>query len=402
VAKSQENGITVLLGLEGYRVDKVAEEERGIVAVVRARQGKSICPRCGSAQLYRHGLGRRRRVLHSWNNGKKVYLELRHQRWRCQECGCSFNEGADLLRPYSRITKQAELEALWQLRDRSFSHVERELGVSYSTLRRLLEREIDEESLGFIKEEGEIFLGIDEHSFRHQDMVHTVTEVKNRKMLAILRDDRVATLNGFLNKIPRDKVKEVCIDMKESLRKVIEGTFPEAKLVVDPFHVIADSNRRMDEARKIEQDVLSKRKIKIPKKVFLIAGEKLSDEGKDKVNGLLAGHPSLKGFYWTKEKIRELYRQESRQEATRLLDLIIFNLRSEDDGELIRWGNTLRRWREPILNHFDNGTTNAFTEGCNTKIKMLKRVSYGLRNVEVYWRKILLGFVPSRSCFHKI
>ena len=38
--------------------------------------------------------------------------------------------------------------------------MERELGVSYSTLRRLLEREIDEESLGFIKEEEEIFLAL--------------------------------------------------------------------------------------------------------------------------------------------------------------------------------------------------------------------------------------------------
>jgi len=41
-------------------------------------------------------------------------------------------------------------------------------------------------------------------------------------------------------------------------------------------------------------------------------------------------------------------------------------------------------------------------EGCNTKIKMLKRVSYGLRNVEVYWRKMLSGFVSSRSFFHTI
>jgi len=62
----------------------------------------------------------------------------------------------------------------------------------------------------------------------------------------------------------------------------------------------------------------------------------------------------------------------------------------------------LKYWREPILNHFDNHTTNGFTEGCNTKIKMLKRISYGLKNVEVYWRKMLLGFVPSRSSFHTI
>jgi len=126
-------------------------------------------------------------------------------------------------------------------------------------LQHLLEREIDEEELGFIKEEEEIFLGIDEHSFRHQELVHTVTEVKKRKMLGILRDDRVATLKMFLKKIPGKKVKEVCIDMKESLRKVAEEVFPKAKVVVDPFHVIADSNRRMDEARRIEQDVLRKR-----------------------------------------------------------------------------------------------------------------------------------------------
>ena len=48
MAKSQENGITILLGVKGCRVDKVTEEEGGIIAVVRARQGKSSCPRCGS------------------------------------------------------------------------------------------------------------------------------------------------------------------------------------------------------------------------------------------------------------------------------------------------------------------------------------------------------------------
>ena len=145
-----------------------------------------------------------------------------------------------------------------------------------------------------------------------------------------------------------------------------------------------------------------KKKVEIPKKIFLIGGEKLREEQRAKIAELLIRYPSLKGFYWAKEKIRELYRQQSREEAAKLLDLIILNLRLEDDGELVRWGNTLRRWGEPILNHFDNGTTNGFTEGCNTKIKMLKRVSYGLRNVDVYWRKMLLGFVPSRSCFHTV
>ena len=402
MAKSQEDGITILLGLKGHEVGRVSEDEEEIMVEVRVGLGGINCPRCGSIRLYRHGLCQRRKALHSWSGGKRVCLELHRHRWRCRDCGHTFAEGRELVRPRSRLTRQAEAEALWQLRDRNFSRVKRELGVGYGTLRRLLEREIDEEALVFIQGEDEIYLGIDEHSFRHQEMVYTVTEVKQRRVLGILRDDRIATLKKFLSKVPGDKVKEVCIDMKGGLRKAVEGLFPLAGVVVDPFHVIADSNKRMDEARRIEQDVYGKRKVQIPKKIFLVGREKLSEERRQKVDELLDRYPGLKGFYWAKEKIRELYRQGSREEATKLLDNVIFNLKSADDAELIRWANTLKRWREPILNHFDNYTTNGFTEGCNTKIKTLKRISYGLRNVEVYWRKMLLGFVPSRSYFHTI
>lgn len=83
------------------------------------------------------------------------------------------------------------------------------------TVRRLLKREIDEEALRFIQEEDEIFLGIDEHSLRHQELVYTVTEVKKRKVLGILRDDRIATLKKF----PR-----YCIEVEHST-DIIRGLF---------------------------------------------------------------------------------------------------------------------------------------------------------------------------------
>ncbi len=145
-------------------------------------------------------------------------------------------------------------------------------------------------------------------------------------------------MKKLLGEILGDKVREVCIDMKEGLRKAVETVFPSAGVVVDPFHVIADSNKRMDEARRIEQDVHRRKKVQIPKKIFLVGREKLSEEKRQKVDTLLEKYPGLKGFYWAKEKIRELYRQPSRGEATKLLDNIIFNLKSADDADLIRWG----------------------------------------------------------------
>ncbi len=81
-------------------------------------------------------------------------------------------------------------------------------------------------------------------------------------------------------------------------------------MVADAFHVISDSNKRMDEARRIEQDVYHSRKVKIHKKLFLVGKDKLTEEGLAKIDGLLHKYPSLAGFYWAKEKVRELYQQE--------------------------------------------------------------------------------------------
>ena len=178
MARGHNNGITILLGVKDVKVGEVTEYEDRIVVKASMEKKGEKCPYCGSVKLYKHGKGRTREVLHTWSRGKGVYLELQRQRWRCRKCRRTFTEGKELIRPYSRITKVAEVEALWQLKDRSFAQVQRDLGISYSTLRHLLERLIGDNMLSSILDEDEIHLGIDEHSFRHQDLVYTVTEVE--------------------------------------------------------------------------------------------------------------------------------------------------------------------------------------------------------------------------------
>ncbi len=181
-------------------------DKRVVIEITFNRKQKK-CPCCSSARLYGHGMCEPRQVLHTWSNGRRVYLQLHRRRWKCCDCEHTFTEGRELVRPRSRLTRPAEAEALWQFKDRKFSQVTRELGIGYGTLRRLLKRDIDEEALGFIEGEAEVHLGINEHSLKHQEMVYTVTEVKQRRVLGILRDDRIATLKKFLSKVPRDKVK---------------------------------------------------------------------------------------------------------------------------------------------------------------------------------------------------
>ena len=92
----------------------------------------------------------------------------------------------------------------------------------------------------------------------------------------------------------------------------------------------------------------------------------------------------------------------NRMEGARLLEKIVLNPRVADDADLISWRTTLKYWKEPILNHFSNHTTNGFSEGSHDKIKMLETIYYGLNNVKVYCTKMLPRFVPSHTCFHRI
>ena len=58
---------------------------------------------------------------------------------------------------------------------------------------------------------------------------------------------------------------------------------------------------------------------------------------------------------------------------------------------------TLQNWSKSIFNTFDFPYTNGFTEGCNNKIKVLKRNAYGYRNFNRFRKRILHMFNYKKS-----
>lgn len=356
---------------------------------------QAICPRCGLLSKSRHARGKLCKIYHGYGFGRKVYLLLRKGRYFCRRCGKPFTEKFPMAAPRQRKTIKAEEQILEDLRGQSFKSLSEKEGISYGVARRVLQRRLNPEKLIWDEEsENELSLGIDAHSFRGTKLVNTVTDISSHRPLTILPDNRKATVKRFLMNIPEEnkqKIVEVCIDMDHMLLAAVEEKLPEAKVVVDHFHVIHDANRRVDEARKIEQDVY---KIEIPRKIFLIGKERLSKKQKKRVEFFCQKYPSLKEFYWMKEALRGFYRLKRKKTAEqRLKDLIEIAFLS-DDAAMVQWGRTLRRWSQYILNYFDKRTTNAYTEGIHTKIKMVKRISFGFRNVEVYVRKVLLCLLP--------
>jgi transposase len=135
----------------------------------------------------------------------------------------------------------------------SFSYVKQTNDISptilYSILKENYERfkEID------WAEQGDKFvLGIDEHSYRGRNLVLTATNITQKKLLMIGRDDRLTTLTEFLQKADQKRISEVCIDMKMGYRKTIERELPGVRVTVDKFHVVAYANKNLDEVRSLD------------------------------------------------------------------------------------------------------------------------------------------------------
>lgn len=390
--------IKELLGLAGYEVLNITEEHDEEVCVESQAPGEGACPHCGvfSSRVHQRS-AKPSRILWGFLGLRRLVLLVRRQRFWCVECKRAFTQRLPGLMPRQRVGVEAQITLLQHLAEHSFSWLARALKVGYWAMRRILcrlplpWRTLEDCAPG----EGPIILGVDEHSFRGNDLVITVTAVSpQRQLLAILRDDRQQTLREYLQSLPdplKARIQAVCIDQKESYRSILGKELPHADVVADRFHIVADANSRLDEARRLEQ---SEGQHTISRWPFIKRPDRLSLKQIVIRDTVLAELPTLREHYWIKEQLRTLYDCRSLDEARLRWTSLLVVMEASDDANVLIWAKSLRRWRSEILAYFKWRTTNGFTEGCHTKIKLLKRISYGYRNRDVYRAKMLLGFLP--------
>ena len=118
--------------------------------------------------------------------------------------------------------------------------------------------------------------------------------------------------------------------------------------------------------------------------------DELNDNEKLAVTKMLEKSKELADAYFMKEKIYYFMNLPNSTEARKRLKLFgTYNAATQlpEFENLIR---VLSNWSEYILNAFDCGYTNGFTEGCNNKIKVLKRIAFGYRSFKNMRQRILL------------
>ncbi len=398
-----DSNIISLLRVPGFRVQDVQLSGEVITIAVRKRSKTARCP-CGKRSKILHSYLKERKILHMTLSLQKVYLKLQKRRFTCDSCGKTFTESISFLQPRARMSIYVQQEALDKLSDTSFQKTTKRTGISYGSLVNLLKKVFSLETIDWDMQEVEekIRLGIDEHHFgKKHKYLTTIANLLTGKPIHILTKTTKVAVKEFLCSLPesvKEKIDEVVVDMRDSFIEAVKEALPNTHIVIDHFHIIQDANRRIQEARKIEEDVEEKIKgngIKsIPWKLLTRNKEDLKGEQSQVVRYYLQRFPILGTFYSVKEKLRDMYKLGTKEEADTLLTDLIKQMRDTDHPELWKWARTLTKYKPYILNYFDHHSTNATTEGLHRKFKLIQRTAFGFRNPEVYARRIMLACLP--------
>lgn len=379
---------------KGYKVRKIQRTASEITIHLLSRRKTAVCPRCGKRSKVVFANSGQRKVKHSRYEGRIVVIVFPKRRFTCCNCNKPFNEKPDFVEERARTTRNFASEAVCALSRSSFSTVCESYQTSYSFLAKsLLNIKFDDPW-----PPGELRLGFDEHAYGKRHMMITVCELKNHRLLAILPHyTKEAVIRYLESRTDEEKsrVTELCFDMGFKQQSAVESFFPHTKTVIDKFHVLFYAANLIDADRRIICPGTGRYKYENLRQTMRKPSWKLTEKQKEYLFKVFNDYPELRKRWDIYQKLCLFYRSKDKEEGRKKLREISNGIKSLDRSSYLKsFGGTLIRLEEEILNYFDNRTTNAFTEGVHTKIKMLKRTSFGFRNIDIYIKKMMLSFLP--------
>jgi transposase len=221
-------------------------------------------------------------------------------------------------------------------------------------------------------------------------------------VLDVLEDRSQETLLKWLDERGIEwcaAVQFACSDMWDAYQQAAKQKLPNARRVVDRFHIMKNLNEALTKARRAIQkdaDEATKELLKGCRWLLVKNRENLTEEQAQQLAGMLEVSPELKRCYELKDAFRDLFNQDLTPQAAekRLLHWIA-QVEATAFKALKAFVNTLRNWWQQILNYFDGRFNNGFAEGVNLKIKMLNRRGYGYRNFSSFRLHVLVAFDPT-------
>ncbi|WP_333491258.1 ISL3 family transposase [Lacticaseibacillus suilingensis] len=391
-----------------FTQDAILEEIQGTTALVLYADLKTppeCCPVCGClSKLVRYGFDRSCVLMPSYSY-RPNYMKLSRQRFRCERCRSVFQSETDYVRPHSTISTPVRQMVLFEaLTNRSLSDIARRFHVADKTVQRIIDEEADQhnynQKLWLPKH-----LAFDE--FKATSKMSFIWGDGDRHEIGAILPARTSYalmkyFEGFALSV-RQRVQTVSLDLNAGYINLIPRLFPNAKVVVDRFHIVQTVSTALNMVRVQVMKGLPKRSkeyrfMKREWKVFLKGFNELEaskptyhvsvgyyETTVNLVAKCLNLNPEFRVAYEVYQGILEAVR--SRDAVA--LETVLENYRSLGN-RMDQSIKTLKKYKKQVGNALRYDYSNGFLEGINSLIKKIKNTAYGYTNWHNFINRIFL------------
>lgn len=379
-----------LLNLEDIFIKKVVHADSSVKIFIETNPSLQTCPQCGNQTKRIHDY-RWQEVKDLPFQLKHTYLILKKRRYTCK-CGKRFTEKYHFLPTYQRRTLRLSFKIIDLLKNLvSIKSVAETTNVSTSTVTRLLD------TVSYTTPFLPPCLSIDEFKGNTDAGKYQciLVDAKKHRILDILPDRTQPHLSSYFRNIPRTeryRVKFFICDMWRPYVELAKTYLPNATIILDKYHFIRSVTWAIEKVRKQLQKTMPaklRKYYKRSRKLILTRYEKLKAENKKACDLMLLYNDDLRKAHFLKEWFYDICQNQSYSyQRTAFWDWV---KAAETSGifEFEECAKTYRNWSEGILNAFKYNYTNGPIEGYNNKIKVLKRISFGVRNFERFRTRII-------------
>lgn len=438
-------------------IKKYEENEKEIIIEIKGKTIKHQCPVCHWYHTKRLWNKYKEHIVNHMflSNYKTVKLKIYKREFVCLDCEKwknKFRESFSFIDKNCSYTKTYKDFILTEWEYSSISELARKFKVSESMVYWVINgvsiEDLERAKITYLNTLKEIYIWVDEVSFKGHDYVCTITELKEKKVIWVLKSKSKLDLQLRLKKVPVNilrNIKWIATDMNATFKKTIQEHIAKktwvkieevwAKWVADHYHIkqmfhklimeVYNMNTWMIKAwhydweikNICDQDILNKNKYRIEdlpwikkyetknesykpitlgfflskkyRNLLLTKKENLTEKQFDRLQQILCEFDPC----WYMKQARdwkELLYEAMDQKSKTKIKQIIKSFRKSIHYKIETVWKTINKRKQEIFNYFEINITNAFTEWKNTKVKLFKRMAYGYNKKENYMKRLLL------------
>ena len=395
---------TELIGIKDPNIiiSLVFETDTHIEVQAKLDYPAPSCPHC-HGKMIKYDFQKTSKIPLLEQAGTPTLLHLKKRRFQCKSCKRVTVAETSIVEKNCQISNLVRQKVTQLLTEKmALTDIARRLRVSTSTVYRKFDQFSFKEHFDKLPR----VMSWDEFGFKKGELAFVAQNYETNELITILDNRRQTTIRNYFLKYPlkaRQKVQFITMDMSGAYIPLAKKLFPNAKIVLDRFHIIQHLGRAFLKTRiaimnQFDKKSLPYRTLKNHWRLFQKDSRKLSISSfySKTFRQTLAPHEVVEKTLNFSEKLANYYN---------LYQLLLFHFqekRVDEFFELIEENRskvnhyfqtvfrTFLRHKQYIQNALETDYSNAKLEATNKLIKDIKRLGFGFRNFINFKKRVFI------------